>query len=94
MLLFYANNSENFQNVIESLKNDDLSLEKLKQFVQNYTVKCDLALIKLHLSELSIFLTNLNSELLESMNMFRKTKDILINILGPDGKKFKANLCM
>lgn len=90
--LFYANNFEKFRNVIDSLKDDAISVEKLKQLVQNNTVKCDLAFIKLHLSELSINLTNLessNSELLESMNMFRKIEDILTNIPGPDGKKIK-----
>jgi len=90
--LFYANNFEKFGNVINSLKDDAISVEKLKQLDQNNAVKCDLAFIKLHLSELSINLTNLEaskSELLESMNMFRKIEDILTNIPGPDGKIIK-----
>jgi len=72
-------------------------VEKLKQLVQNNAVKCDLAFIKLHLSELFNNLKNLgesNSELFESMNMFRKIEDILTNIPGPNGKKLKINLCM
>jgi len=71
--------------VIESLKDDAISVEKLKQLVQNNAVKCGLTLIKLHLSELSINFTNLeesNYELLKSMKMFRKINDILTNIPG------------
>jgi len=38
----------NFKNVIESLKDDAISVENLKQLVQNNAVKCGLAFIKLH----------------------------------------------
>jgi hypothetical protein len=54
--------------LIESLKGDAISVENLKQLVQNNIVKCDLAFLKLHLSELLTNLTNLeasNSELFE-----------------------------
>jgi len=33
----------------------------------------------------------LNSELLESMTMFRKIENIFTNIPGPDGKQMKDN---
>jgi len=36
---FYANKFEKFQNVIESLKNNAISVENLKQLVHNNTVK-------------------------------------------------------
>lgn len=90
---------ENFQNVIENLKDGVIGVENLKRLVQiNNAAKCDLAFMKLRLSELSINLTNLealNSELLESINVFRKTEDILTSVPGPDGKKkLKTNLCM
>ncbi|VVC34378.1 Hypothetical protein CINCED_3A015122 [Cinara cedri] len=64
--LFYANDFEEFKNVIDSLTDDATTVEKLKQLVQNNAVKCGLAFIKLHLSELSMNLKNLldsNSEL-------------------------------
>ncbi|VVC42492.1 Hypothetical protein CINCED_3A020808 [Cinara cedri] len=69
--------------MIASLTDDTISVEKLKQLVQNNAVKCGLAFIKLHLSELSMNLKNLeesNSELLKSMDISRKIEDILINI--------------
>lgn len=50
--LFHANNFEKFKNVIESLKDDALSVEKLKLLVQDNAVKCGLTFINLHLSEL------------------------------------------
>ncbi|VVC38586.1 Hypothetical protein CINCED_3A022669 [Cinara cedri] len=90
--LFYANNFEEFKIVIASLTDDATSVEKLKQLVQHNAVKCGLAFIKLHLSELSINLKHLkesNSELLKSMDIFRKIDDILTNIPGPNGKKIK-----
>jgi len=52
---------EQFGNVIESLKDDAISVERLKHLVQNNTVKCGIAFINLHLSELSINLTNFGS---------------------------------
>ncbi|VVC28435.1 Hypothetical protein CINCED_3A002420 [Cinara cedri] len=90
--LFYANNFEQFKSVTKSLTDDATSVENLKQFVQNNTVKCGLAFIKLHLYKLSMNLKNLeefNSELLKNMDIFRKIEDILINIPGPNGKKIK-----
>ncbi|VVC37025.1 Hypothetical protein CINCED_3A012911 [Cinara cedri] len=88
--LFYANNFEKFNNVIESLTGDVASVEKLKQLVQNNAVKCGLAFINLHLSELSMNLENFeesNSKLPKSMDIFRKLEDILTNIPGPNGNK-------
>ncbi|VVC44141.1 Hypothetical protein CINCED_3A005003 [Cinara cedri] len=93
--LFYATNFEKFKNVIESLRDDAISVEKLKQLVQNNAVKCDLAFKNLHLSELSMSLNNLeesNSELPKSMDIFRKIEDILTNITGINGKKIKEKL--
>jgi len=61
------------------------------------SIKYGLTFKKLHLFELFNHLTNLeefNSELLESMNMFRKIEDILTNIPSLNGKKLKINLCM
>ncbi|VVC44574.1 Hypothetical protein CINCED_3A018397 [Cinara cedri] len=90
------NLNSSFTNVIESLTDDAASVEKLKQVVQNNAVKCGLVFIKLHLSELSVNLENLeesNSELLKSMYIFRKIKNILTNIPGPNGKKIKEK-CM
>ena len=55
---FYANNFEKFKNVIESLTDDALCVKKLKQLVQDNAVKCGLAFIKLHLSELCTNLKN------------------------------------
>ncbi|VVC44346.1 Hypothetical protein CINCED_3A000964 [Cinara cedri] len=68
------------QIILKSLTDGVASVEKLKQFVQNDAVKCGLAFIKLHLSELSNNHKNLeesNSALLESMNIFRNIEDIL-----------------
>ncbi|VVC38428.1 Ribonuclease H-like domain [Cinara cedri] len=73
--LFYANNFEEFKNAIGSLTSNAKSFEKLKQLVQNNAIKCGLAFIKLHFSELSMNLNNWeesNSELLKSMDIFRK----------------------
>ncbi|VVC31288.1 Hypothetical protein CINCED_3A021582 [Cinara cedri] len=87
---FYANNFKEFKNVIESLTDNATSVEKLNPLVQNNAVKCGLACIKLYLSKLSMNLKNLeesNSELLKSMDIFRKIVDILTNIPGPNGKK-------
>jgi len=84
--------------MLESLKDDAISVENLKQLVQNNVVNCGLAFIQLHLSELFINLTNLeelNSELLVNINIFRKIEGILTNIAGPNGKqKLKINLYM
>lgn len=94
--LFYANHFEKFKNVIESLTDDALSVEKLKLLVQDNAEKCGLAFIKLHLSKLCTNLKNLeesNSELLKSMDIFRKIEDILTNIPGPKGEKIKEK-CM
>ncbi|VVC29740.1 Hypothetical protein CINCED_3A018557 [Cinara cedri] len=94
--LFYANNFEEFKNVIESLTDDTISVKKLKQIIQNNAVKCGLAFIKSHLSELSMNLKNVeesNSELLKSMDIFRKIDDILTNIPGPNRKKINEK-CM
>jgi len=52
--LLYLNNFEKIKNIIESLKDDAISVEKLKQFEQNNAVKYGLAFIQLHLSELFI----------------------------------------
>lgn len=52
--LFYGNNFEKFKYVIKSLKYDAISMEKLKQLVQDNAVKCGLAFIKLHLFELPL----------------------------------------
>ncbi|VVC37309.1 Hypothetical protein CINCED_3A021150 [Cinara cedri] len=85
-----ANNFEKFNNVIESLTDDTTSDEKLKQLVQNNAIKYGWAFIKLHLSELSINLKNLEeskSELMKSIDIFRKIEDFLTNIPGPNGKK-------
>ncbi|KAF0694175.1 DUF659 domain-containing protein [Aphis craccivora] len=68
----------------------------LKLLVQDNSVKFGLAFIKLHLSELCANLKTLeesNSELLKSMDIFRKIENILTNIPGPKGEKVKEK-CM
>ena len=75
--------------------NNPPRVNKFRRVGGSNAVKCGLAFIKLHLSELSINLKKLeesNSELLKSMDIFRKIEDILTNIPGPNGEKIKEKL--
>jgi len=58
----------------------------------NNVVKCKFAFLKLHLSDLTTKLTNLEesiSQLLNRLNIFSEIENILINIPGPRGKIIK-----
>jgi len=90
--MFYADHFKTFKNVLENLDDDAISVGKLKSLVNNNVVKCGLAFFKLYLSNLTTKLTNLeesNSQLLNSLNMFSKIENILINIPSPHGKIIK-----
>lgn len=90
--MFYADHFETFKNVVENLDDDAISVGKLKSLVNNNVVKCGLAFLKLHLSELTTKLTNLEeskSQLLNSLSIFSEIENILINIPGPHGKIIK-----